>query len=610
MTGDRKGYKRLTGGEKMGESYLVDGAVLRCQYGSTPANLQVTIGHGYTADGLMKANSTDCVPEKNIPYFGQCELNREGKLCKGYMKLPARWSNLGGSSWSLEKLNGEPALTMDSYLLCIRGGIIRPETSGQGDVQKTGWTEHMMRLGRYLASAFGFDPVNLNTGNFIYTKEDLFIHGITKLYFCMTYNSMEEHEGGSIGEGWRHNYEISLRKTGEGLLTLFLGDGQRISFRRRAGSVYEPVYGKPGLLKLEDSGYRYVTGAGREYFFDPEGNLQHQKDRNGNIDTFLYDDKGRLAEVQGANGGRLYYHYNREGNLYRVCDHVGREVRLYYSYRVMRRFVNSLGHAYDYRYNENLRLESVITPRGVTGVFNRYDSANRVVRQTTPDGGEVELRYDDAGKCTLARDQKGHITTYGSDDRFRNVVTEHKDSREQFRYNDNDQIIFYEDGNGNQTRYQYDERGRLAGVTDALGRQRDYRYDMDGRLLSYAIEGKEVFHNTYDEKGRLAATEDALGRVRRLIYDAKGLPECIILPDGSSMKFSRDERGNILGVIHPDGVMVRYRYDILNRLKELIDAEGNKICYQYDNRDQLLAVTNREGAVRTVTAIAMTVCRD
>ena len=62
-------------------------------------------------------------------------------------------------------------------------------------------------------------------------------------------------------------------------------------------------------------------------------------------------------------------------------------MRLYYKYRVMYRFVNSLGYAYDYGYNENLRMESVTTPRGVTGVFNRYDSVNRVVRQTTPDGG-------------------------------------------------------------------------------------------------------------------------------------------------------------------------------------------------------------------------------
>ena len=591
----------------MGESYLVEGAMLRCRYGSSSGVLQIPNGHGYTANGLKKANCKDCKPNENIPSFGLCRANGAGKDCREHRILADKWSNSGGSSWSLEELLGHAALTMDSFLVCMQGGIIVPESSGQGQVQKIDWNAYEQRYGdlirdtmeMYLNTGkYGFDPINLNTGNFIYTKEDLFIHGITRLYFCMTYNSLEQHDGGSIGEGWHHNYEISLKRIRDGMLALSMGNGQRISFRRSVGNVYVPIYGRSGLLKQDAVGYSYVTRGGISYYFDQEGKILYQEDRNGNKDTFLYDDNGRLTEVQGANGGRLYYHYNQEGNLYRVCDHMGREVRLYYSYRVMYRFVNSLGYAYDYGYNENLRLESVTTPRGVIGVFNRYDSSNRVVRQITPDGGEVELRYDDAGKCTYARNQRGHITAYESDDRFRNVMTVHRDSKEQFRYNDNDQLIFHEDGNGNQTRYRYDERGHLTGITDALGRQQDYRYDREGRLQSYAIDGKEVFRNTYDEKGRLTATEDALGRVRRLIYDAKGLPENIILPDGSSMRFSRDERGNILGVTYPDGVMVRYRYDALNRMTELTDAEGNTVRYQYDARDHLLSVTNKEGAVR------------
>ena len=231
----------------MGESYLVEGAVLRCQYGSSSGTLQIPKGHGYTASGLKKANSKDCKPDENIPPFGLCRSNGAQKDCREYRILAGEWSNAGGSSWKLEKVTDDTALTMDSFLLCMQGGIIAPESSGQGQVQSIDWNMYRQRYGdlkkemNLNAGIFDFDPVNLNTGNFVYTKEDLFIHGITKLHFCMTYNSMEEHEGGSIGEGWRHNYEISLRKAGEGLLTLYLGDGQRISFRRCAGNVYEPV---------------------------------------------------------------------------------------------------------------------------------------------------------------------------------------------------------------------------------------------------------------------------------------------------------------------------------------------------------------------------------
>lgn len=593
----------------MGESYLVEGARLRCMWGSKCSYLKIPFGHGYTADGKKKANCTDRIPEVNIPNFGQCKLNKEGKVCKGYMNLASKWDNTGGFSWKLEKLNDQTALTMDSVLLCNRGGLIAPETSGQGNVQKINWKAYEERYGILLpflqgingGYVLGFDPINLNTGNFLYEKEDLVIHGITELSFHMTYNSMEESQGGSIGEGWHHNYEIFVQCVENGTLRLYLGDGQQIAFRRSVGNVYVPVYGNQGLLKQETDGYRYVAGDDLEYIFDREGKLLSRKNRNGSIDNFLYNNKGQLTEVQGANGGTLYYHYNREGNLYRVCDHTGREVRLWYSYRVLQKFVNSLGQAYTYGYNENLRLESVTTPRGIIGVRNSYDSANRVVKQFMPDGSVVELKYDDEGKCTYAKNQNGYITSYQSDDRFRNIQTESKGVKEKFKYNDNNQITFYEDKNGHQTRYQYDEKGYLIGVINALGQQLNYKYNKSGKLLSCAICGKEILKNEYDEKGHLVKTADALGRVRRTVYDAMGMPERIIMPDGSCFTMCRDERGNLQTITYPDNSTIRYVYDALNRVTETIDAEGNKIGYQYDAQDHLLSVMNQEGAVRNYT---------
>ncbi|MDE7197416.1 MAG: hypothetical protein K2O15_00875 [Lachnospiraceae bacterium] len=124
-----------------------------------------------------------------------------------------------------------------------------------------------------MGSCWLFDPVNVNTGNFVYEKEDLVIRGITKLSFHMTYYSMKENAGG------------------------------------------------------------------------------------------------------------------------RITERTDREVRLCYRYRVLCQFINSSGQNYTYRYNENLRLESVTTPRDILAVKNVYDSVNRV----------VELRYDDKGVCTYAK---------------------------------------------------------------------------------------------------------------------------------------------------------------------------------------------------------------
>ena len=100
----------------MGESYLVEGARLRCMCGSKCSNLKVQGGHGYTLSGKKKANCTDCFPLVNIPEFGQCIMNKDGGTCLGFMNLEFKWRNKGGSSWKLEQLNGDTALTMDSFL--------------------------------------------------------------------------------------------------------------------------------------------------------------------------------------------------------------------------------------------------------------------------------------------------------------------------------------------------------------------------------------------------------------------------------------------------------------------------------------------------------------
>ncbi len=590
----------------MGKSYLVEGARLRCMCGSKCSNLKVLLGHGYTAVGKKKASCTDCLAVINIPDFGQCMMNKEGGTCKGFMKLDSKWKNKGGSSWKLEQLNDKTALTMDSFLICKRGGIIAPETSGQGDVQKINWKEYEKRykpslfhmLGESTGCMYGYDPINLNTGNFIYEKEDLVIHGITELSFQMTYNSMEEFQGGCIGEGWHHNYEISLQHIKKGVLCLCLGDGRRIDFRKNSNREYIPAYGNLGILKQESEGYQYVMEDGIEYAFDSAGKFISRKNQDGDTDIFLYNTDGMLSEVQGANGGKLYYYYNEEGNLYRICDHIGREVRLYYSYRVLQKYVNSMGQAYVYDYNENLRLTSVTTPKGILGVYNSYDSVNRVIKQSRPDGSIVELRYDDMGQLTHTKDQKGRVTTYQSDDRFRNIQISSKSGQEKFKYNDNDQIIFYEDQNGNTTRYQYDQKGHLLEVMDALGGRRNFAYDKEGRVTSCMINGKKVLKNEYDEKGHLIKTIDALGRARKLTYDNKGMLKCMILPDGSSLEICRDEKGNICRLKYPDHTAIRYQYDALNRVTETIDMEDNKISYRYDERDHLTAVMNQEGSVR------------
>jgi hypothetical protein len=98
---------------------------------------------------------------------------------------------------------------------------------------------------------FGKDPINMNTGNFIYEKEDLTIEGTMPLSFQLFYNAMECGKQENLGEGWSHNYGIRLGKiAGEDLLELILEDGREVPYRRKLEGEYASIIGDEGSLSI------------------------------------------------------------------------------------------------------------------------------------------------------------------------------------------------------------------------------------------------------------------------------------------------------------------------------------------------------------------------
>lgn len=240
----------------MGKDYLVKGAKLMCVNGKGIVYLDIPKGHGYDEKGREKANCIDCKAKDNIPYFEECKKNEETHMCEGYMELAEKWENMSGGSVRSEKIDDEDAITMESVLVCNKGGLILPVTSGQEErlmldgslfglryMKSIGWAK-----GKGLGyQIFGWDPINMNTGNFIYEKEELIIPGISRLSFKIFYNSMDETLG-SIGEGWHHSHEIYIRREKAGMLTICQGDGKEISYRALTGGLYAPMMGDKGLL--------------------------------------------------------------------------------------------------------------------------------------------------------------------------------------------------------------------------------------------------------------------------------------------------------------------------------------------------------------------------
>lgn len=586
----------------MGKEYLVEGAKLICVQGGKCSFLKIPGGHGYTSGGKKKANCADCKKNINISDFGSCKKNERTHMCKGYMELKKKWENIGSSSSKIEMVGGEEAVTLDSVLICNKGGIILPVTSGQGyeneldrDAFQKRYQKAIMwaKKGKQKSCKYGGDPVNLNTGNFIYEREGLIIPGTTQLSFRIFYNAMDRDTERSLGRGWHHNNDVYIKSDGQ-FFYICLEDGRELLYECGLNHRYLPVNGTVGTLEKEKDGFLYCDKEGIKYFFEEDGKLIARKDRNGNTDTFAYDD-GQLVKVSGANGGELKYFYNKEGKLIKIQDHTGREIQLWYQYGNLCKLITELDHIYTYQYNENGKLESVVTPRGIVGFRNKYDSVDRISKQELPDGGIVEIEYNDQDNQTYVKQQNGSEIICESNDKFCNTKTLYADGEENFEYNDHNQRTLRIDKNGNQTRYRYDQKGNLIEIENALKEKTTFVYDDKNYLTALIMPDGAKIQNFYDKEENLIMQRDPMGNCISIQYNHRHQPILIIQEDYSQISIEYDQRGNIKKIIDAMGNSTEYKYDDLNRVIELVDRNGNETCFLYDAENKICESINAAG---------------
>lgn len=123
-------------------TYVCEGAIMRCCFGSAPARLVVSAARSVTLTNGRHANIADHNPFENIPSFGICHKDASHpKPCSpGTMCL---WE--GGNYDYL--IRNYPALLDTSYCKCINGGIIRfvkdGQTKGEFDLSRNSAGQEM-----------------------------------------------------------------------------------------------------------------------------------------------------------------------------------------------------------------------------------------------------------------------------------------------------------------------------------------------------------------------------------------------------------------------------------------------------------------------------------
>lgn len=571
----------------MAESYLVEGAKIKCLCGSKTGELGVE-DKNVCLLRVPIAIEDDCKPGINIPSFGIC--SQTGQPC--IPMILGKWL----CPHEQTKINGSSAITTDSGLICGRGGLILSETSGQETIQKIWMSffeefKDLYGLGR---GPYSSDPVNLCTGNFVLEAKDLEIKGIRPLSFVRTYNSLSK-ESYSCGVGWSHNHEIYLMENKD-TIEIHIGTGGQVRTFQKTAQGYQTEEKVKESLSKEMNGYIYQDFAKKKYFFNRQGLCEEIQDSRENITKYSYE-KGQLVKVENLCG-TLLFSYNKEKQLTQVYDHTGRMVELYYEKGHLVKVTNLLGGWKEYVYDEQGRLKEEITPYGVKKVINQFDERGRTKKQEFPDGAFMGYEYEDeAGKVTLIG-ANGNKAKFYHDKWQRDCRITSSDGQIEKTYNEKHQLESLTDPNGNTSYFQYDERGNICSMTDVAGYETRFEYDRRNNPIKAILpDGAEVKTN-YDAKGRIKKTTDPLGRSYEYQYHQTGQPETILQPDGSKMEMRFDKRGNILEIADPSSAKIQYEYDALNRLVLLIDGNGNKTQFIYNKNNDVIKEINALGNSR------------
>ena len=468
------------------------------------------------------------------------------------------------------------------------------------DLMKNHGMEDFLKGARAALCAMTGDPVNANTGNFIYIKEDIKIQSRIPLSLTRSYNSKEE-KVGVFGKGWRHSYEISISREENGYI-LHLSDGQDEAYLLDDEGSIVSVFDDFNRLQKTKDGFEYKSVEGFSYLFNKEGKLLCMERKDKVKIVLSYDTKGKLLTVSDALGSSLYFLYDEQGKLREVKDHTGRKIEYRYESGQLGTVYYGGQRAYDYFYDKEL-LVKIKNPRGVYVLENLYDGADRVKIQRFADGGIIRYQYDSEERKTFVTNQNENIEVHIHDENFRNIESEYAGESESFTYDERNLLTSYTDKKGNTTTYKYDKKGNLTSCIHPDGEVEGMDYDENGNVSIYYKNKEEIERYTYDDKGRLCERKNALGEITSIEYKEseykkdKETKESVIitLPDGSKNKLSYDERGNISKIEEESGNVSTYEYDALNRVRASIDKEGNRTEFSYNDKDLLTGVKDAIG---------------
>ncbi|MES9970963.1 MAG: DUF6531 domain-containing protein, partial [Candidatus Thiodiazotropha sp.] len=258
-----------------------------------------------------------------------------------------------------------------------------------------------------------------------------------------------------------------------------------------------------------------------------------------------------------------------------------------------KKIINNYGSTQKFSYNGYGKIEEIVfdgaDPVAVSytadhaiasiesqmGKFSyEYDATGNPVLYSAPDGSELNMEYDLAGR--MIRRYNDQLET-----RFKWT----KDNRIE-------QKSWYVAGKPISTlSFVYDNQKRLAALKNQSGEMvRQFEYAEGKKLPKHIKAPGKLTTLEYDNFGRLKQLKTSDGVVRRYASESHGKLIAVSNARGNTTRYRYDDFGRVVFTQSPDKGLITYQYDKKDRLVAKTDAAGQRASFSYDITGRLASV--------------------
>lgn len=512
-------------------------------------------------------------------------------------------------------------------------------------------------MGRGKHCEFGFEPVNLNTGNFYMDQTDISIPDLNgEFAITRSYNSKSFDVNSMFGRGWQFDFAEQITKRADGSIAYRRGDGSTVNFYADgiggyvcdAGyylqmspivvgtktAVFDGIYEENIDNENVEAKEKYTATAvtynvyeyeikdtsGEVRRFGSDGHLISVTDKKGFKTTLNYSENGLLSSIVSAGGTTYEISCDSMGRIIAVSVPGGTIRYAYSDAGDLVGYTDENGNTINYNYDNEHKMTSWIDADGRAVTTNEYDSEGRVTKQTDYEGNVNLFAYAE-GKTTTT-DANGNQTVYNYDDQYRTTSIVYADGSAEYKYYDtNNNLIKEVDRSGNYNSYEYNSDGLLAKTTRSIdGASQSYEYnenndivrftDYDGKSTTSVYNGFDLVSSTdkngnsksytYDDKHRVLKITDENGNTSSFAYGDIWASE-MTDANGSSSSYYYNGRGQVITMVDALGQETRFMYDAAGRKTGVQYADGTTETYLLEKSGSVKELKNTNNKVYKYT---------